>query len=240
MHRRPILCAGAAVACCLAFAAASPGAVLHQFITSDAALNPDDGFDPNVVTITTDPNVAAPATGSALQAGNTGLNRLWNTEWAGFSLSSPNGAAIDNATEFGTGYFTWTVSAQPGYVLNLSSLDFNSARGGGDPATQVRGFRLYAATNGAPFNFADTPVLTVANETGTRAAPVARSADLSGAAFQGVQSVTFRYYPLTPATGNTMDFSGMTLNGEPVVPEPAAASLAALAAAAALLRRRRA
>ena len=37
----------------------------------------------------------------------------------------------------------------------------------------------------------------------------------SGAALGSgnVDSVTFRYYPLTPANGNTMDFAGMTLDG---------------------------
>lgn len=238
MHVSVALRAGAFVACCLAFTTPLPAQVLHQFNTADAALNPDDGYDPNVVTITTAPGVSAPATGSALGAGNTGLNRFWNTEWAGFSLSSPNGPAIDNATEFATGYFTWTVSAAGGDALNLSSLTFNSARGGGDPATQTRGFRLYAEPEGGTFDLSDTPVLVVANETGTRTAPVSRAADLTGTAFQGVRSVTFRYYPLTPAVGNSMDFSNVTVNGV-VVPEPSAAGLG-LVCAAALLRRQRA
>ena len=237
MHIRSMLRTGAFAACWFVFAAAAPAAVLHQFTTADATLNPDDGYDPTVVTVTSDPNVTAPANGTALATGSTGLVRFWNTEWAGFSLSSNNGPAIDNATEFATGYLTWTVAAQPGQRLNLASLDFNSARGGGDPATQVRGFRLYAEPTGGTFDLSDTPVLTVANETGTRTATVARSADLSGAGFQGVESVTFRYYPLTPANGNTMDFSGMTLNGT-VVPEPSCLGLAALCGAG-LLRRRR-
>ena len=230
--------AGAFAACLLALVAAAPAATLYQFTTADATLNPDDGYDPAVVTITSAPGVSGPADGTALAAGNNGLVRFFNTEWAGFSLSSNNGPAIDNATEFGTGYFTWTVSGQPGQKLDLTSLDFNSARGGGDPATQTRGFRLYAAANGAPINFTDTPLLTVANETGTRAAPVARSADLSGAAFDAVDSITFRYYPLTPANGNTMDFSGMTLVGT-VVPEPSTLGLAAIAGVFLFRRRSR-
>jgi hypothetical protein len=239
MHFRFALRAGAVAVCCLAFAAASRAAVLHQFTTTDSNVPAgDDGYDPAAVTVVTGPNVSAPATGAAVQSGATGLVRFWNTEWAGFSLSSNNGPAIDNATEFAGGYLTWTVAAQPGYQLNLSSLDLNSARGGGDPATQTRGFRLYAEANGGTFDLADATVLTVANETGTRAAPVARSADLSGAAFQGVNSITFRYYPLTPANGNTMDFSGMTLNGEAVVPEPASLGLVACGAALVLRRRR--
>ena len=236
MSIRNALRAGGFVACWLVLSATASAASLYQFTTADATLNPDDGYDPAVVTITQSPGVSGPANGTALGTGATGLVRFFNTEWAGFSLSSNNGPAIDNATEFGTGYFTWTVAAQPGGKLNLSSLDFNSARGGGDPATQTRGFRLYATPNGGAFNFSDTPVLTVANETGTRTAPIARSADLSGAAFQGVDSVAFRYYPLTPANGNTMDFSGMNLVGT-VVPEPAC--LAAAGLLGLVVRRRR-
>lgn len=192
---------------------------------------------PAVVTVTSDPNVTGPANGTELGAGNTGLVRFFNTEWPGFSFSSNNGPAIDNATEFASGYFTWTVSGKSGIRLNLASLNFNAARGGGDPATQTRGFRLYAAPNGGAFNLTDTPVLGVANETGTRTAPITRSADLSGAAFQGVNSVTFRYYPLTPANANTMDFSGMNLSGA-VVPEPSVLGIATICGLGMLRRRR--
>src|SRR5437867_5486495 len=145
MHIGTALRTAAFAGCLLVLAAAAPAATLYQFTTADATLNPDDGYDPAVVTITSAPGVSGPADGTALAAGNNGLVRFFNTEWAGFSLSSNNGPAIDNATEFGTGYFTWTVSGQSGQKLDLTSLDFNSARGGGDPATQTRGFRLYAA-----------------------------------------------------------------------------------------------
>ena len=238
MQVRLMFCAGSLVACCCLVATVASAAPLYTFNTADATLNPDDGYDPAAVTISADPGVSGPANGTVLGTGNSGLVRFFNTEWPGFSVSSNNGAAIDNATEFATGYFTWTVAARPGQRLNLTSLDFNSARGGGDPATQTRGFRLYAEAAGGTFDLADTPVLTVTNETGTRAAPLARSADLSGAAFQGVDSVTFRYYPLSPASGNTMDFSGMTLVGT-VVPEPSALFVGALCGLALLRRRTR-
>jgi hypothetical protein len=175
-----------------------------------------------------DANVVSPFDGASLAAGNTGLNRFWNSEWAGFTLSSPNGPAIDSAAEFATGYYTLTVSAAAGNALNLESLTFNSAEGG---TTGDRGFQLYAAPNGGAINFGDAPVLSLVDETGTRAAPTLRTVDLTGAAYQNVDSITFRYYPLTPATGNSVDFTALTLNGT-VAPIPEPGSLTALAAIA--------
>jgi hypothetical protein len=215
--------------------------VLYKFSTPDATITPtDDGYDPTIVTITADPNVSASANGTALAAGNVGLNRFWNSEWAGFTLSSANNTTLEES-EFGTGYYQLTLTGANGAKLNLMNLALNSARGGGDPATQVRGFKLYAAPNGQAINFSDTPVLDVPNETGTRTATVPRTADLSGAAFQNIDSVTFRYYPLSPATGNSMDFDGWVINGTATAatPEPGVACLAAIGLIVTACKRKR-
>ena len=232
-------CVIALVAAILIVRAASAD-TLYKFSTPDAAITPvDDGYDPSIVTITADPNLSGPADGTALAAGNVGLNRFWNSEWAGFTLSSANNTTLEES-EFASGYYQLTLSGANGGKLNLVNLALNSARGGGDPATQTRGFKLYAAPNGQAINFSDTPVLDVPNETGTRTAPVARTADLSGAAFQNIDSVTFRYYPLSPATGNSMDFDGWVISGTvSATPEPTAASLAAIALVATTFKSRR-
>jgi len=230
-----------ALGAAIVFTAAARADNLYQFSTPDATITPtDDGYDPTVVTITSAPNISAPANGADLAAGNVGLNRFWNSEFAGFTLSSANNTTLES-TEFATGYYQLTISGASGAKLNLVNLALGSARGGGDPATQVRGFKLYAAPNGQAINFSDTPVLDVPNETGTRTAPVARTADLSAPAFQNIDSVTFRYYPLSPATGNSMDFTGWTLNGTttPGVPEPTSAALVIFGLAAATSTRRR-
>ena len=230
-----------ALGAAIVFTAAARADNLYQFSTPDATITPtDDGYDPTVVTITSAPNISAPANGADLAAGNVGLNRFWNSEFAGFTLSSANNTTLES-TEFATGYYQLTISGASGAKLNLVNLALGSARGGGDPATQVRGFKLYAAPNGQAINFSDTPVLDVPNETGTRTAPVARTADLSALAFQNIDSVTFRYYPLSPATGNSMDFTGWTLNGTttPGVPEPTSAALVIFGLAAATSKRRR-
>lgn len=223
---------------------------LYRFSTTDANIpnTNDDGYDPANVTITADPNVTAPANGTALFAGSTTLNggdfinqapgRLFNSEWNGFSLTSGNGSTLE-PTERDTGYFTWTVSAKPGYKLNLSSLTFDSARGG---TARIRGYQIYAATNGAPINFSTGSLDLVADEaqTATRTTPRSANLALNGPAYQGIDSITFRYYPLTETTINSIELANVSVNGTAIaVPEPASLAVAGLGAAWCLSRRRR-
>jgi hypothetical protein len=111
---------------------------------------------------------------------------------------------------YATGYTEFTISAGSGHVLNLTSLDFDSARGG---TGGIRGFEIFGAPNAVPT--ASDSLLLVTNEavTVTRDTPLARSIDLSGAEYQGIQSITFRYYPLADADGNSIEFTNMELNG---------------------------
>jgi len=111
---------------------------------------------------------------------------------------------------YAAGYTEFTISADPGYVLNLTSLDFDSARGG---TGGIRGFAVYGAPNAVPTT--SDSLLLVTNEatTVTRDTPLTRSIVLSGAEYQGINSITFRYYPLADATGSTIEFTNMELNG---------------------------
>ena len=92
--------------------------------------------------------------------------------------------------------------------MNLTDLRWESARGG---SSSTRGFELYGKAGGTP-SISDF-LLNVDNETGTRNNPTTRVADLSGAAFQGITSVTFRYYALTLSRGRTIDVANLRLNG---------------------------
>ncbi|MGE9267879.1 MAG: hypothetical protein ACQKBY_07260 [Verrucomicrobiales bacterium] len=229
---------------------ALPGATLYSFSTANAAIpnTNDDGYDASVVSISSAANITGPVDGTGLATGNNGLNRFWNSEWAGFSVSSTNGTSLDDSTEFNTGYFELTITAAAGYQLNLESLDFGSARGG---SSEERGFALYAKADGSAFALGDTPEeymdpeasitgQSYTGEPGLRGNTRPVSVDLSGAEFQNINTVTFRYYSLTPATGNSMDFDGWSLEGTVVpIPEPSAAWLSLCGVLALGLRRRK-
>ena len=211
-------------------------AMLYEFSTTRSA----SGYDPSLVTTTAAANVIAPNGGTELDDGVVGLDKFDNQGWDGFSLGDMVGnLSIDNESEFATTYFELTVSAETGYTLDLDSISFNSARGG---STGIRGFELYAEVDGGAFTYGvSTPILDVDNETGTRSDPRAVSVDLTGAKYQGIESITFRYYALTDSPGNfvrTIDFDGWTLAGD-VIPEPATMGLLALGGLAVLRRRRK-
>jgi hypothetical protein len=113
--------------------------------------------------------------------------------------------------DYATGYSEFSISAAPGYALNLTSLDFDSARGG---TSGIRGFEIFGAPDAVPT--ASDSLLLVSNEavSVTRDTPLARSIDLSAAEYQNIQSITFRYYPLADANGNSIEFTNMELIGE--------------------------
>jgi hypothetical protein len=186
------------------------GGVLFKVSTADGGAPDKKSFDDSIVSVSCDPKVAGPVDGAAWQEAGKTLVTFANSEWAGFSLDSGNGETLDSAAEFGRGYLEFTVRAAAGSKLNCSALTFSSARGG---SSMTRGYALYAAVNGKEFSFSDAPVDSVANETGTRTSPRDVSIDLSAATYQGVDSITFRYYPLTSSKGRTIEFNGLTLYG---------------------------
>ncbi len=101
-------------------------------------------------------------------------------------------------------YFAFTITANTGYVLNLQSLTFSAARGGGDTP---RGWALLSDVDGFT-NFIDNQdVPTVRNVL------TDFTVDLSGASFQGLTEITFRMYSYAPHTGQSVEYHNLSLNG---------------------------
>jgi alpha-glucuronidase len=181
------------------------GAVTTEVLWGIAGNGSGDVIDANT-TLTVAEGVSGPD-GSDL---NDGVNGLGSFVVGGPYTAGDHFKAkltsSKTSVDIGSGYIEFTVTADSGYALNLSSLDFDSARGG-DSGT--RGFEIYGKVQGAP---AITDLLLdIDNESGTRSTPANRSIDLSAAHYDEVYSITFRYYPL--ATNGSIEFNNLKLIG---------------------------
>ncbi len=204
-----------------------------------------DRYDPAAVTVVTAANMSGPDANEIATDGTDGsgiveLQRFWNGEFPGSTFPGwfhlTRGGTGVEVLDFTRDYWAFTLTADPGFVLNLEDIEFQSARGG---SSGRRGFELYAEVNGGTFDASDL-IVDVDDEAGTRNTPNLRSALLTDAKFQGVTSVEFRYYPLPDLTGRSIEFTNLVVDGAVVVPEPASLTLAAAGLGLVGLRRRRA
>jgi hypothetical protein len=108
-----------------------------------------------------------------------------------FTVASPTpAAALTNNADF-----KFTLTANAGFLLDLTSLTFDTMRGGG---SIPRGYDVrssvdnYAATLGTADVQTARPTFT----------PV--TIDLSGSAFQNLSTITFKIFCYTPLIGNSM------------------------------------
>jgi len=112
--------------------------------------------------------------------------------------STPNIAITNNAD------FKFTLTANAGFLLDLTSLAFDVMRGG---TSTPRGYDVRSSID----NFATT--------LGTADVPTARPVftpvviDLTGSAFQKLSTITFKIFCYSPATGSSMDYDTITING---------------------------
>jgi hypothetical protein len=102
-------------------------------------------------------------------------------------------------------YFQFSVSANAGFNLNLSTLEFDAARGG---AATPRGYVVLSSVDGYTSVVDQQDVPTVRNVL------THFSIDLSGAQYQGLSTVTFRIYTYTPGGGRSVEYSNVTINGK--------------------------
>lgn len=171
------------------------------------------------VTGTTDAELLTLQTASTSPTTAVGGTRFRNTE-------SGNNNARQSLTIDTTGYFQFGVTADSD-ELDLTSLTFETVRA--TTSDSARGYDIDVSVNGG--TYVDLSAANVANNRNDGLQII--SIDLSGAAYQGITSIDFRF----AATGGGIEWTNIDLNGE-VVPEPSALSLLGLGGLLIARRRR--
>lgn len=213
---------------------------------TSAVFNPTSSNPLVTVTRISDPNgtVGLEASSAATTPANAPFLRI-----------DPQGNSADpNAAIANNKYYQFSISANPGSDVDLSSLTFNVARGGGGTPrgffvkSSVDNFVAGLAASGTPTALSANATNSIGNDINTaRPNYTSVTVDLSGASFQNVQSasggtVTFRVYTYAPAAGSSVDFDDIALNGTAsaiAVPEPGTIALGGLGAVGLLARRGR-
>jgi autotransporter-associated beta strand protein len=112
--------------------------------------------------------------------------------------TTPDTAVLNQAD------FKFTLTADPGFLLNLTSLDFDVMRGG---ASTPRGYVVRSSVDNFAANLGTADVLT------QRPTFTAVAIDLSGSVFQNLPTITFKIYSYTTGTGASLDYDNVTVNG---------------------------
>ncbi len=122
--------------------------------------------------------------------------------------------AADNLA--GGEFMTFTITADPGFTLNLFDIDYRAARNGGGGA--INRLNLYVSVDGGAFGLVGT-TLTL----GDTSSPGVTTRDLSGATFQGIESAQFAFVFFN---GNNQRgyLDDIVLTGT-VIPEPSTYAL---------------
>lgn len=164
-----------------------------------------------------------------------------NAAWAGlsgasFSASSGNAFAPANVTAASfdaSDYLSFTITAQAGYFLNLETLNF---RLGGQ--TSALPYTFNASVRSSLDSFATnilinpgaTPTVSGSNTVAGTSEFTSFSADLTGASYNNVSTITFRLYPWDSKNdSNTwVRFDDLEVNGAvTAIPEPSSTALLA-------------
>lgn len=179
------------------------------------------------------------AASNGIQAGGssklTGIYDNSTDNWGKApTVGTYRGSALVNTASAGSTiepaeYYEFTVTADSGYQLDLSSLtfDYNQTNSGDSYAVYVRS--SLDAFVGDLHSFSRAGSTTF----------IGRTVDLSAVEFNGLTGITFRFYftDTSGSTGRAHVIDNVVLDGA-VIPEPASWTLACLGGAI-LLRRRR-
>ena len=214
MRSRQLVCLLLPMAVVVFFNAAARGDVLSQYTFTDVE---PMTLNRNATTVAT--NVTAGEITDApivFTHPMVVLNRATDIGYETQPVLAASRAPWDEANLIENVYFSFDVSPDSGYELDLDELTFNIARGGAatprvyDVRTSVDGFAA-SLTGGEVEILTQRPTWT----------PV--SIDLSGAAFQNLTSpLTFRihYMGQMGQFGQNIDFDDITINGMVVAVDP--------------------
>ena len=213
--------------------------------TGDDTEGPLARYDSSAVTLSVDSSVGGPTLADITSDGSDGngigpgLQRFWNNAGNGGWFSMHAGGQGNTVGDFDSGYFAFTITANPGELLNLDSVAFKSSV---FTANDRRGYEFYGEVNGGSFDASDL-IFDQNDENETRGTGdfTQQTEVLTGnAKYQGVESVTFRLYLLTDLAGRTVDFDDFEITGTTsVIPEPASLVLLGLGGLCVMGRRRR-
>ncbi len=127
-----------------------------------------------------------------------------------FVPNSGTASSKDETTSVSTNaYLSFTVTPADAAngLLNLSSLTLKAESGG---ASTPRGFNVRSSVDNYATDLMGTGSADIAT---VRPNLVSFSANLTGAAFQNLPTITFRVYAYTPSTGQSIDFDDIVLSG---------------------------
>lgn len=210
----------------IVFASAARGAIISQYSFTGATLNR------SATTVASD--VTAGNITDAPTVNNNPTVVLTRTTGVGYATEPVLSAARANFNESSVRdnvYFTFSVAANAGNELDLSSLTFNVARGG---ASTPRDYDIRTSLDAFATSLTGIVAIDTARPTFAPA-----SIDLSGAQFQHLTSpLTFQFRFFTPGVSQNVDFDDITLNGT-VVPEPNGLAMVVLTAGWMFRRRQR-
>ena len=236
----------AALVFCVALATTSlpaSGAIIADYAFTGASAAPTS-TDPNIVTPALWAFVTSPGPPTTTGLSSSGSNAFVRANTTGSTQSS----ALDqfDGTDTSPDYHELSITADPGHVLDLTSLvfDFGAFLGFGDGGfttnivvqSDVGGFG-----NGNAVLFDESQVATGS------LANTGNTIDLSGASFQGLSSITFRFafYDDSANAGSTNRIDNVVLNGAvnlaavASAPEPGTLILAAFGVVGLTFGRRR-